>query len=69
MTADTRTRERVYLKRMLSYDPYNRHARSNGTCSVWKAYRDGGELITYGYTRRECEQEARRLGYVPVVES
>lgn len=32
----------------------------------WLAKNDWGNTIAWGKTRRECEQEARRAGYVPV---
>ena len=31
----------------------------------WVAYNAWGNSVAWGHTRKDCEQECRRLGYVP----
>ena len=43
-----------------SYDPYNNRAKSNGMVSEWVARNKWGNAVAFGYTKKECMEDARR---------
>ena len=48
------------FEKIQSYDPYNDRAKRNGMVSEWVARNGWGNSIAFGYTKAECEADARR---------
>ena len=48
------------FERIEHYDPLNLRAKKNGTVSEWVARNSWGNAVSFGNTKGECLQDARR---------
>lgn len=43
-----------------SFDPFNRRADESGMVAEWVARNMWGNAVAFGYTKKECMEDARR---------
>lgn len=48
------------FEKIMSYDPYNSHARGDGMVLEWVARNVWGNAVAFGYTKKECLADAKR---------
>lgn len=47
------------FEKIETYDPFNSRAKGNGMLSEWVARTPWGEAVAFGYTKKECLEDAR----------
>ena len=47
------------FEKIENYDPFNDRAKNNGMVAEWVARNEYGNAVAFGYTKKECVEDAR----------